>query len=76
MRHNTIYYYRHKTRQQLSVYIEPYAADILRRYTNKHSQSPYLLPILRPPVRKATGNTKAPYAFTTNICTNFPKCCI
>lgn len=46
MRHNTIYYYRHKTRQQLSVYIEPYAADILRRYTNKHSQSPYLLPIL------------------------------
>ena len=35
MRHNTIYYYRHKTRQQLSVYIEPYAADILRLY-NQH----------------------------------------
>ena len=46
MRYNTIHYHRHKTRQQLSVYIEPYAADILRRYTNKHSQSPYLLPIL------------------------------
>ena len=44
MRHNTIYYYRRKTRQQLSVYIEPYAAEILRRYADKHS--PYLLPIL------------------------------
>lgn len=76
MRHNTIYYYHHKTRQQLSVYIEPYAADILRRYTNKHSQSPISYPYFRPPARKATDNTKAPYAFTTNICTNFPKCCI
>ncbi len=46
MKHNTIYYYRRKTRQQLSVYIEPYAADILNKYTDKHSQSPYLLPIL------------------------------
>lgn len=46
IRHNTIYYYRHKTRQQLSVYIEPYAAEILHRYTDNHSSSPYLLPIL------------------------------
>ena len=46
MKHNTIYYYRRKTRQQLSVYLEPYAAEILRRYTDKHSPSPYLLPIL------------------------------
>ena len=45
MKHNTIYYYRRKTRQQLSVYLEPYAAEILRRYTDKHSP-PYLLPIL------------------------------
>ena len=34
MRYNTIHYHRHKTRQQLSVYIEPYAADILHRYTD------------------------------------------
>lgn len=46
MKHNTIYYYRRKTRQQLSVYLEPYAAEILRRYTDQHSPSPYLLPIL------------------------------
>ena len=46
MRYNTIHYHRHKTRQQLSVYIEPYAADILHRYTDKRSKSPYLLPIL------------------------------
>lgn len=46
VRHNTIYYYRHKTHQQLSVYIEPYASSILHRYTNKRSSSPYLLPIL------------------------------
>lgn len=46
MKHNTIYYYRRKTRQQLSVYLEPYAAEILRRYADKHSPSPYLLPIL------------------------------
>lgn len=39
MKHNTIYYYRRKTRQQLSVYLEPYAAEILRRYTDKHSPS-------------------------------------
>lgn len=39
MKHNTIYYYRRKTRQQLSVYLEPYAAEILRRYTDKHSLS-------------------------------------
>lgn len=37
MKHNTIYYYRRKTRQQLSVYLEPYAAEILRRYADKHS---------------------------------------
>ena len=42
MKHNTIYYYRRKTRQQLSVYLEPYAAEILRRYTDKHSPPPYL----------------------------------
>lgn len=46
IRHNTIYYYRHKTHQQLSVYIEPYAAGIIRRYINKKSSTPYLLPIL------------------------------
>ncbi|MCD8182174.1 MAG: site-specific integrase [Bacteroides sp.] len=46
IRHNTIYYYRHKTHQQLSVYIETYAAEILRRYANRQSDSPYLLPIL------------------------------
>lgn len=46
VRHNTIYYYRHKTQQQLSVYIEPYAAEILHRYTNKNTESPYLLSII------------------------------
>ena len=46
VQHGTIYYYRKKTRQQLSVYIEPCAAVILHRYSNKHSLSPYLLPIM------------------------------
>lgn len=46
VKHNTIYYYRHKTHQQLAVYIEPYADEILRRYVDKKSASPYLLPIL------------------------------
>lgn len=46
VRHNTIYYYRHKTRQQLSVHIESYAAQIINRYKNKTTSSPYLLPIL------------------------------
>ena len=43
VKHNTIYYYRHKTRQQLSVHIESYAAQIINRYKN---ESPYLLLIL------------------------------
>ena len=30
VKHNTIYYYRHKTRQQLSVHIESYAAQIIK----------------------------------------------
>lgn len=47
VQHNTIYYYRHKTRQQLSVRIETCAAQILNKYkTPTESQSPYLLPIL------------------------------
>ncbi|MEL5894333.1 site-specific integrase [Bacteroides sp. GD17] len=46
VRHNTIYYYRHKTHQQLSVHIESYAAQILQKYKNKDASSPYLLPIL------------------------------
>lgn len=46
VRNNTIYYYRQKTNQQLSVYIESYAAQILKRYKNKDASSPYLLPIL------------------------------
>lgn len=35
VKHNTIYYYRHKTRQQLSVHIESYAAQIINRYKTK-----------------------------------------
>lgn len=46
VKHNTIYYYRHKTRQQLSVHIESYAAQIINRYKNEAASSPYLLPIL------------------------------
>ena len=75
MKHNTIYYYRRKTRQQLSVYLEPYAAEILRRYTDKHSPSPYLLPYSQRSVRKATGSTKAHCVFTTSTCTGYPRCC-
>lgn len=45
VKHNTIYYYRHKTRQQLSVHIESYAAQIINRYKTK-PPLPYLLPIL------------------------------
>lgn len=46
VKYNTIYYYRHKTRQQLSVQIEPCAAQILNRYKQKAAASPYLLPII------------------------------
>lgn len=46
VKYNTIYYYRQKTKQQLVVHIEPYAAQILKKYRNKDSSSPYLLPIL------------------------------
>lgn len=46
IRENTIYYYRHKTHQQLVVYIEPCATKILTRYSRNNSESPYLLPIL------------------------------
>ena len=47
-RHNTISAYMRMLR---SIFNQAYVqgipdADILRRYTNKHSQSPYLLPIL------------------------------
>lgn len=46
VQNGTIYYYRHKTRHQLSVYIEPCAAAILQKYAPKDPSSPYLLPIL------------------------------
>lgn len=46
VKNNTIYYYRKKTNQQLSVFIESYAAQILKRYKNEDASSPYLLPIL------------------------------
>jgi len=46
IRQNTVYYYRHKTHQQLVVYIEPCAAKILTKYSRKNSDLPYLLPIL------------------------------
>lgn len=46
VKNNTIYYYRQKTRQQLSVYIESYAAQIINRYSSKATSSPYLLPII------------------------------
>lgn len=46
VKYNTIYYYRQKTRQQLSVQIEPCAAQILNRYKQKAADSPYLLPIM------------------------------
>lgn len=75
MKHNTIYYYRRKTRQQLSVYLEPYAAEILRRYTDKHSPLLTFCPYSQRSVRKATGSTKAPCVFTTSTCTGYPRCC-
>ena len=46
VKYNTIYYYRHKTHQQLSIQIEPCAAEIINRYKQKHAASPYLLSIL------------------------------
>ena len=52
IRHNTIYYYRHKTQQQLSVHIESYAAQILEKY-QPDKDSPYLLPILTETGEKA-----------------------
>lgn len=75
MKHNTIYYYRRKTRQQLSVYLEPYAAEILRRYADKHSPLLTFCPYSHRSVRKATGSTKAPCVFTTSTCTGYPRCC-
>ena len=76
MRHNTIYYYRHKTRQSYrstsNLTLPTSCAGTLTNIPNPPISYPYF----RPPARKATGNTKAPYAFTTNICTNFPKCYI
>lgn len=46
VKYNTIYYYRHKTHQQLSVQIEPCALQILNKYKKRAADSPYLLPIL------------------------------
>ncbi len=46
VRNNTIYYYRQKTRRQLSIYIEPCASEIIERYRYNNQKSPYLLPIL------------------------------
>lgn len=46
VKYNTIYYYRHKTHQQLSVQIEPCALQILNKYKKRSADSPYLLPIL------------------------------
>lgn len=44
VKQNVVSYYRHKTRQQLSVYIEPYAWQILRKYqTNIYTNSPISL---------------------------------
>lgn len=42
VKQNTIYYYRHKTHRQLSVCIEPHAAQIINKYKNQASSS-YLL---------------------------------
>lgn len=47
IRRNTIYYYRQKTHQQLSVFIEPYAAEIISRYSDPDPGTPFLLPILK-----------------------------
>lgn len=46
IRNNTIYYYRQKTKRQLSIYIEPCASEILEKYKYDNKNSPYLLPIL------------------------------
>lgn len=46
VKHGTIYYYRHKTRRQLSVHIESHAAQIIKRYKSQTESSHYLLPIL------------------------------
>lgn len=43
---HTVYYYRQKTRQHLSVRIESCAALILKKYKPQEDSSPYLLPIL------------------------------
>ncbi len=58
VRHNTIYYYRHKTQQQLSVHIESYAAQILEKY-QPDNDSPYLLPILTETGEKAHRQYKS-----------------
>ena len=64
MKHNTIYYYRRKTRQQLSVYLEPYAAEILRRTPTSTPPLLTFYPYSHRSVRKATGSTKAHCVFT------------
>lgn len=53
VRYNTIYYYRKKTRQQLSVHIEKCAKEILDRYSTEDIKVPYLLPILKSTGEKA-----------------------
>lgn len=58
VRNNTIYYYRKKTRQQLSVHIEKCAWKILNAYSTP-SESPYLLPILKSSGEKAHREYKS-----------------
>lgn len=50
LRQNNLYYYRQKTKRQLSVFIESCAMAIIKKYSQNNQESPYLLPIL-----KATG---------------------
>ncbi len=44
--HDTIYYIRRKTGQQLSIRIEPCMTRIIRRYASATRKSPYIFPIL------------------------------
>lgn len=46
---NTIIYHRRKTGRKLSVVVCKEAMDIIRRYMNRDSDSPYLLPIIKHP---------------------------
>lgn len=39
-------YYRHKTRQQLTLHIEPCIRTILDRYTSASPENPYIFPII------------------------------